>query len=176
MSEDNYEIDFRSNLAYKHRREKKVSVVNSDKETVPCYLALYSKGLYNHDSTGMVTKDDMEKLLDSISKNDTSLLSKVCLGSGIKFQHMTSKDEPDLLGRVIGTYVVPAHFPYNSVDSSVQIVELYAMALSRDINFEEFVFPPNEQIASAIGYFLPHAVYYSRVTLPMREDQEGTDW
>lgn len=109
---------------------------NCDLKNVPNFRGNFSKAL-PHKSKNEVSKEDYIYLLKAIRSCNPKYLSKVKLGNpnGIKLIDINAIFDAELFGKFKASYKLPAAPSILSDIAAGELIELYAMALARDIPF-----------------------------------------
>ena len=106
---------------------------NGDIEKYPDYGANFSKSL-RHNKAGYVNPDDYRKLL-AFTRGKIGQLNKICLGGEKKLKNPSSIYTISAFGLPKESYWLPACPSISSSVTAGEMIELYAMALARDIPF-----------------------------------------
>ncbi|CAN0569515.1 unnamed protein product [Ectocarpus sp. 12 AP-2014] len=127
-------------------------ITNGDETNVPDFIGQFHKSL-PHDKFGTVSKTAYQKLLDCVFSADVNVCDQVPSGASVRGAKMINP-----LGgtahQVDGadSSHSPRHMhatPTTSVIQAAQMVEVYWMALTRDIPFSEFA--TNSLVRAAAG-------------------------
>ena len=109
---------------------------NGDIHTVPDYLGCMTKGI-KHDKKGGVDKVEYQKLLDYCA-GDASKLAELKMGGKLKTMNPSSIYTVDSIGMPKESFWLPASPSIKSLSGAADLIEVYAMALARDIPFSEW--------------------------------------
>lgn len=123
-------------MVKKSIRSKSYITNNGDIQRIPRYVANFSKTL-PHDKKGFVDQHEYRKLLDFCHGN-FSKLQEINLGGVRKLKNPSCIYTIDLCGLPKDSYYLPASPSITSKDAAADMVELYAMALARDIPFSQW--------------------------------------
>jgi hypothetical protein len=114
-----------------------IQTTNGDEQRYPNFIGNYSKGL-PHNSVGEVDAQAYGKFLDAVSDGTWQAFEQVPLGGNTPLVNPLSGLAFDLEGTDSHQLAIP---PFPSVASQAladQAVELYWMALCRDVNFLDY--------------------------------------
>jgi hypothetical protein len=106
---------------------------NGDIHSIKDYAANFTKG-FSHDRKGRVDKKEYEKLI-AFTKGDFKQLEKIKRGGDRKFVNPSCLYGVDIVGMPKESFWLPAAPSIKSKDGSAELIELYGMALVRDIPF-----------------------------------------
>jgi hypothetical protein len=112
-------------------------ITNGDEERYPNFIGNYSKGL-PHNAIGEVDPNAYNALLDAVSLGTAAAFEQVPLGGNTPLVNPLAGIAFDLEGTDSHQLAIP---PFPSVASpglADQAVELYWMALCRDVNFDDY--------------------------------------
>lgn len=140
-----YRVDMAKMAA---RRGLFENVSNGDEDTVEHYAGNYSKAL-PHDALGHVDPAAYETLLTASRSGKTSDFDKVTLGLGRKLTSAQAAVALDLQGCDSHHSYMPPAPAFSSAEEAAEAVELYWMALCRDVPFDQFGSNPLTQAAMA---------------------------
>jgi hypothetical protein len=110
---------------------------NGDEQGLPGYVGNYSKGL-PHDALGHVDPKAYATLLAAIKSGKNSDFDKVILGLGRRLTSAQAGLAFDLEGCDSHQTFMPAPPRFSSAEAAAEMVELYWMALCRDVPFDEY--------------------------------------
>lgn len=108
---------------------------NDDIHTVPDYAGNFSKGLPH--KKGKVSKKAFKQLL-RICSGELSELANLTLGGKLKLVDLTCVGGIDFIGSPKDSFWLPPSPSIKSADAAAELLELYAMALVRDIPFSQW--------------------------------------
>ncbi|MEV8444060.1 vanadium-dependent haloperoxidase [Actinosynnema sp. NPDC051121] len=111
--------------------------VNNGEEGDYPYVANYSKGL-PHDDVGEVRPEAYDTLLRALATGRSDDFERVPLGRGVKLTDPQSGLAFDLEGPDAQSLTMPPAPRLDSARNSAEAVELYWMALTRDVPFAEY--------------------------------------
>jgi hypothetical protein len=126
--------------------------------------ALNSKGLA-HRANGEADPSALRALLDGLASKDPHKLEHVPLGGFIKLANPQAAFAFDLLGPDSHQLTMVAPPAFSSAEQAAEMVELYWMALTRDVAFADY---GNDPLVRAAAAELTRLVGY-------RGPREGTD-
>ena len=121
---------------------------NGDEQRFPNFIGNFSKGL-PHNSVGEVDKGSYELLLRAAAVGTPAAFENVPLGGSAKFVNPLAGVCFDLEGPDSHQLSVPPPPSVSSQPRADDMVELYWMALCRDVNFSSYATNPVVQNASA---------------------------
>lgn len=131
-------------------------ITNGDEARYSNFIGNYSKGL-PHGPTGEVEPSAYLALLEAVSEGTSAAFERVPLGGNVKLVNPLAGVAFDLEGTDSHKFAIP---PSPAVASQVradEMVELYWMALARDVNFTDYATNPVTQAAakelSSLGGF-----------------------
>jgi hypothetical protein len=140
------------------REESKVPVprhiTNGDEQNYPNFIGNFSKGL-PHNSLGEVDRAAYFAFLDAARQGTATAFEKIPLGGNVKLVNPLAGVAFDLEGTDSHQLAVPAFPSVTSRELADQAVELYWMALCRDVNFTDYGSNPRTQAAAAELSSLP---------------------
>jgi hypothetical protein len=144
---DSYEI--RAEAA---RAESEVPVpkqtANRDEHNYPNFIGNYSKGL-QHNFVGEVRRADYLSLLKAVRESTAAGFEKIPLGGNTKLVNPLAGVAFDLEGTDSHQLAIPPFPSVASRELAAQAVELYWMALCRDVNFPDY--GSNSLVRAAAG-------------------------
>jgi hypothetical protein len=145
------QTDLRICLAKKDQHKPLSINTNGDLVTIPNYRGNFSKSLI-HGADNIVNPPDYDNLLKAIAKADPKYLQRVQLGNpnGIKLVDVNTLYQLEILTKYKAAYDIPASPSITSAEAASELIELYAMALARDIPFIDY--STNPQIAQLVTY------------------------
>ena len=129
-------FDLHRDIAYKCVDSKTKIENNGDIEKFCDYAGNFSKSL-PHDKKGFVDKKEYKKLLD-FCKGDISKLNEIKLGAERKLMNPSCIYGIDLMGIPKESFWIPASPSISSKAGAADLIEIYAMALARDIPFHQW--------------------------------------
>lgn len=132
------ESNLREKLLCRHNEAKLYSKTTDDLH-IKDYVAVFSKSL-PHDNQGLVNRDQMKLLLKSLKTGDRKYIDQMTLGSnpGMKLVNLMSYASTELFGLNAASFKLREPPAFKSAEFAGEEVELYEMALCRDINFNNF--------------------------------------
>ncbi|HYE35374.1 vanadium-dependent haloperoxidase [Methylocaldum sp.] len=107
---------------------------NGDEDEFPNYIANYSKGL-PHNHFGEVDGPAYNALMNAIGVGTETAFNAVPLGGSRKLTNPRAGLCFDLEGKDPQQFTIPPAPKFNSAEQAGEMVELYWMALLRDVNF-----------------------------------------
>lgn len=110
---------------------------NGDEEVYPARFANYSKGL-PHNSLGEVEPAAYDALLAALTSANLADFEAIPLGGGRTLTNPQSGLAYDLEGSDAWNLSMAPHPPFASAWAAGEMVELYWMALLRDVSFTDF--------------------------------------
>jgi hypothetical protein len=123
-------------------------VPNGDEKRYRNFLGNFSKGL-PHNSIGEVDRESYEQLLDAAGDGTAAAFEKVPLGGNVKLVNPMAGLAFDLEGTDSHQLAIGPPPAVASQTRADDMVELYWMALCRDVNFTDYGSDPTAQAASA---------------------------
>lgn len=130
------EYHFRKITNNKYLNSRYSIVRNDDIHKVPKYIWCFSKGL-SHDKNNIANTEDLHNLIKGTSQN-YHYLDKVKLGGSLKLINPSCVWSIDLFGPYKSNIDVPAPPSFCSAQTAADMVELYNMALLRDVPFHKY--------------------------------------
>jgi hypothetical protein len=134
------------------RAETKVpipkQITNGDEQNSPNFIGNFSKGL-PHNSIGEVDKHAYRSFLNALHQGTAAALEKVPLGGNVKLVNTLAGLSFDLEGTDSHQLAIPPIPSVASQGLADQAIELYWMALCRDVNFTDYGSNPLAQAAAA---------------------------
>jgi membrane-associated phospholipid phosphatase len=121
---------------------------NQDELLYSIFIGNYSKGL-PHNSIGEVSTTAYRTLLSAIDAGSFQAFEQVPLGGNVKQGNPLSGLAFDLEGTDAHQLAIPAAPAVASRVRAAEAVELYWMALLRDVNFTDYATSPTAQAAAA---------------------------
>jgi hypothetical protein len=110
---------------------------NGDETLYPAKIGSYSKGL-PHDSFGVVTASAYQAMIDALSAGVPSDFELIPLGGTRKLVNPQSGLAFDTEGHDPHQFLIPNAPTFASAEEAAEAVELYWMALLRDVNFTSY--------------------------------------
>lgn len=143
---DSFQIRVR---AASEEREVRVpsSPTNGDEERYSNFIGNFSKGL-PHNSLGEVDPNAYDLYLDAVKKSSTAAFENVPLGGTVKLVNPMSGVCFDLEGTDSHQMAIPAPPALASEARADDMIELYWMALARDVNFTNYASDATAQAAA----------------------------
>lgn len=130
------ETELRILLAENNLASKFYLSTNNDITDIPYFLACYSKSL-PHDNKGRVDKDEINKIFLGVRKSKC-YFNKINYGGEMRLANPSAIYSMDLLGPLKYTTKLPTPPSFTSEEAASEIVEIYEMALLRDLRFDEY--------------------------------------
>jgi hypothetical protein len=124
------------------------NLANADEQRHPTYIGNYHKAL-PHDSAGEVAPDAYGRLLTALTSGDPNDFEAVPLGGTTKLTDPQSGLAFDLQGADGQALAIPPAPALSSAEAAGEMVELYWMALLRDVNFADYPAHPDAAAACA---------------------------
>lgn len=121
---------------------------NGDEQRHPSYIGNYHKAL-PHDSAGEVAPDAYGRLLTALTSGDPNDFEAVPLGGTTRLTDPQSGLAFDLQGADGQALAIPPAPALSSAEAAGEMVELYWMALLRDVNFADYPAHPDAAAACA---------------------------
>jgi hypothetical protein len=122
-------------------------VLNGDEKRYRNFIGNYSKGL-PHNSIGEVDRDAYESLLDAAEEGTAGAFERVPLGGTVKLANPMAGVAFDLEGTDSHQLAIGPPPTLASQTRADDMVELYWMALCRDVNFTDYGSDPTAQAAT----------------------------
>ncbi len=129
-------------------------ITNRDEQNYPNFIGNYSKGL-PHNSIGEVDRSAYLSLLSAVRQGTAAAFEKIPLGGNVLLGNPLAGLSFDLEGTDSHQLAIPAFPSVSSRKLAAQAVELYWMALCRDLNFTDYGSSPVAQAAAAELSSLP---------------------
>ncbi|MBS3951381.1 MAG: vanadium-dependent haloperoxidase [Methylomicrobium sp.] len=107
---------------------------NSDEMAVPHFYGQFHKSL-PHSDNGRVDKDAYQQLLHAIEAGTFAAFEQVPVGGPVKLANPLAAQVYDLVGRDNHDYGTKPPPALGSAEAAAEMVEVYAMALLRDVPF-----------------------------------------
>jgi hypothetical protein len=146
-SEESFKI--REDCAAKERHAGAATQTpNGDEERYPNLIGNYSKGL-PHNSIGEVEPNSYRIYLEALQKGTATAFEDVPLGGSAKLVNPLAGTAFDLEGADSHQFACAAAPSVSSQERADEMIELYWMALCRDVNFSEFASSPTALAAAA---------------------------
>jgi membrane-associated phospholipid phosphatase len=127
---------------------------NQDEQNYPNFIGNFSKGL-PHNSIGEVNRSAYLSFLNAVSQGTAAAFEKVPLSGNVLLVNPLAGLAFDLEGTDSHQFAIPAFPSVASRELAAQAVELYWMALCRDLNFTDYGSSPLAQAAAAELSSLP---------------------
>jgi hypothetical protein len=114
---------------------------NGDEQRYPNRIGSFSKGLL-HDAIGEVNPDAYQSLLDALSSEDPADFERIAMGAPVDQRNKLVDPQAGLAFDLQGTdshqlALRPAP-AFSSPEEAAEMVELYWMALARDVHFSDY--------------------------------------
>jgi hypothetical protein len=129
-------------------------ITNQDEQNYPNFIGNYSKGL-PHNSIGEVNRSAYFSLLRAVRQGTAVAFEKIPLGGNLLLVNPLAGLSFDLEGTDSHQLAIPALPSVASRELAAQAIELYWMALCRDLNFTDYESSPVAQAAAAELSSLP---------------------
>jgi membrane-associated phospholipid phosphatase len=134
-------------------------ITNGDEQNYPNFIGNFHKGL-PHNDIGEVDRGAYRSLLDAVSRRTAAAFENIPLGSQgqnqVKLVNPLAGMAFELEGTDSNQLVIPPFPKLASPELAAQAVELYWMALCRDINFTEYDSSPvTNNAAKELSKFRP---------------------
>lgn len=113
------------------------TTTNGDEELYPNKIASFSKGL-QHSELGEVNPISYQSLLTALSTQKHSDAENILIGNGRKLVNPEGAFTYDMEGGDSHTFTAPPAPAFASAQSAADMVELYWMALARDVPFAQW--------------------------------------
>ncbi|MGQ0613306.1 MAG: vanadium-dependent haloperoxidase [Planctomycetaceae bacterium] len=118
-----------------------IQVANGDETRIPAYAASYSKGL-PHDARGFVIPTAFEALLSAVRREEKNAFESVPLAGPRRLVNPMAGAAFDLQGPDSHACAIPPAPRFDSAEQAAEAVELYWMALARDVPFVAYAADP----------------------------------
>jgi hypothetical protein len=128
--------------------------VNGDEKNYPNFLGNFSKGL-PHNSIGQVGRAAYLSFVKAVRESTAEGFEQVPLGGDVKLVNPLAGVAFDLEGTDSHQLAIPAFPSVTSRELADQAVELYWMALCRDVSFTDYGSNPQVRIAAVELSSLP---------------------
>jgi hypothetical protein len=135
-------------LAAGRNRPLAILVNNGEEDEIPGRTANYSKGL-PHDALGHVDPAAYEALLRAVASGRPADFDAIPLGLGRKLTSPQAGLAFDLEGPDSHAHALRPAPRIDSAENSAEMVELYWMALCRDVAFADYASDPTAALAAA---------------------------
>jgi membrane-associated phospholipid phosphatase len=129
-------------------------ITNQNEQNYPNFIGNFSKGL-PHNSIGEVNRSAYLSFLNAVSQGTAAAFETVPLGGNVLLVNPLAGLAFDLEGTDSHQLAIPAFPSVSSRKLAAQAVELYWMALCRDLNFTDYGSSPLAQAAAAELSSLP---------------------
>jgi membrane-associated phospholipid phosphatase len=123
-------------------------ITNRDEQYYPNFIGNFSKGL-PHNAIGEVNRSAYLSFLNAVRQGTAAAFEEVPLGGNVPFVNPLAGLSLDLEGTDSHQLAIPAFPSISSRELAAQAVELYWMALCRDVNFTDYESNPLAQAAAA---------------------------
>lgn len=141
-------LDLRLDAAQEeHAVRTPIQVTNGDEARYPHFIGSYSKGL-PHGPTGEVERGAYLALLEAIDEGTSEAFERVPLGGTVKLVNPLAGVAFDLEGTDSHKLTIPPSPALASQVRAGEMVELYWMALCRDVNFADYATNPIAEAAA----------------------------
>jgi hypothetical protein len=120
---------------------------NNDEMLYPNFIGSFSKGL-PHNALGEVDQASYQTLVSAIENNDYALLDTLTIGPR-KLENPQGGLAFSLVGPEPQSITMPPAPEFASAEEAGEMVELYWMALLRDVNFSDY--GTNAMVANALS-------------------------
>lgn len=135
-------LDLRVDAAQEERAVRTpIQVANGDEARYPNFIGNFTKGL-PHGPTGEVEQGAYLALLEAIEEGTSEAFERVPLGGTVKLVNPLAGVAFDLEGTDSHKFAIPASPALASEVRADEMVELYWMALCRDVNFSDYATNP----------------------------------
>lgn len=133
-------------LEYKRRRknaQKALSKIyinnNGDLYRVPHFRAMHTKALPHNDNDD-VDEKEFCKFIKAVEYGNPKYIDQIRLGTPGGLKPVSPRDlfNSDLFGKYLAGYRLPLSWTLGSKRAAAELLEVYAMALARDIPFREY--------------------------------------
>jgi hypothetical protein len=121
---------------------------NGDEALYANRISCYTKGM-PHDSYGVVDSAAYSTYLAAIDSETTTAFEAVPLGGTMKLSNPMAAYAYVLEGGDPHNFTMPAFPTFDSADLAAELVELYWMALLRDVPFSDYAAHPDAAAAAA---------------------------
>lgn len=141
-------FDQRADVAQQERAvPTPVQLTNGDEARYSNFIGNFTKGL-QHGPTGEVERGAYLALLEAIEEGTFEAFERVPLGGTVKLVNPLAGEAFDLEGTDSHKFAIAASPAVASQVRADEMVELYWMALLRDVNFSEYATNPIAQAAA----------------------------
>lgn len=123
------------------------TATNNDESLYPNKIASFSKGL-PHSQLGEVDLKSYQSLLTALASQKQSDFENILIGNGQKLVNPAGAFMYDMEGADSHTFSAAPAPPFNSAQSAAEMVELYWLALARDVPFSQWSTSPIIQSAA----------------------------
>jgi len=121
-------------------------VTNGDEARYPSRIGNFSKGL-PHNSIGEVDRTAYQNLLDCLSHGDASGFDALTMGGNVPLVNPQAGLAFDIEGADSHALAIGTPPTVESAQRAGEMVELYWMALMRDVSFSDYAINSNAQVA-----------------------------
>lgn len=122
-------------------RPMPIHLSNGDEESLPRYVAAFTKGL-PHSQLGEVVPAAYETLLRAIRSGKHSDFESVSIGSGRRLTSPQAAYSYVLEGADSHSFEIPLVPQFDGPEAAAEMAELYWQALARDVPFAEYATSP----------------------------------
>ena len=131
---------------------------NGDELLYSNRIGSFSKGL-PHDALGEVNPDAYQSLLDALSSGDPADFERIAMGAPLDQRNKLVDPQAGLAFDMQGTdshqLALPPAPAFSSREEAAEMVELYWMALARDVHFSDYATNSTAQAAASELTSLP---------------------
>ena len=139
-AETSFDIRLRA-AEFERERALPLHKNNGDEANFPDRIGNYSKGL-PHDKFGVVNPGAYAKLMTAVTSGQPGDFQKIPLGGSVRFVNPQAGLAFDLEGADSHALSIPPAWGVLSAERAAEGVELYCMALCRDVPFTEYATNP----------------------------------
>ena len=135
QDQSDHQYKLKRKVAKRDVNRKVIVANNRDLIRIPNFRGNFSKA-FPH-TNGIVDKHEYKKLLRGIFKQSPKDLLKIKLGSpnGFKLVDFSTLYDLDVIGPYKGTYKIPVAPRIESAEAAADMVEIYELALARDVPY-----------------------------------------
>jgi hypothetical protein len=140
IGEDRLEAAFLNRLdAAERMRNSRIptQTCNGDEDSLPNFIGNYSKGL-PHNAIGEVRDDAYDSFLKALTSGEPNDFESIILGGVRKLTNPQAGLAFDTEGLDPHQFAQPAAPRFSSAEAAAEAVELYWMALLRDVRFDRY--------------------------------------
>lgn len=122
-------------------RPRPPSISNPDESSLRSRVGNFTKGML-HSQSGEVEPGSYDKLLDALTGTKPGSFERLARGSGMRLVSPQSAFGAQLEGAEAETFALAPPPSVSTADGAAEMIELYWLALARDVRFAEYAASP----------------------------------